>query len=168
MKPTIQLSPFRLEPSEWSKLIFMLGFRPPFTRLLVAVIMVVVGCQALVPASFPYSIFGGLTFIGFLLLVRYAGLNTMARNPLNHTLWNSRQVEFDDYEFRTSSSDGTNSQIPFRNIVKCQEFRGYYLLYLTLYQFMAIPVSAFRAAADEAAFRENFVQLGLLKPRPSK
>ena len=154
MQETIQLENYRLEPSEWAKVMYTYGLRKQMIRLIYPLAALGVGMVLMVPGQ-PVAILAGvLGFTALILLLRWNNIRQSLRNPMNRAVWSNRQVEFDASELRAALSDGTRSIIPIRNFVQFGEHAGYLFLYLSAIQYVPIPLTAFKTKSDEAALRE--------------
>jgi len=164
METPIQLENYRLEPNQWAKDMYWFNLPKQMTRFSIPLFVGAALLSILTPEQTPYFAAGAVGIFVMVPLIRYQKLRESIKDPFNKAAWANRQMEFDDFEIRVATSDGTRSQVPIRNFVSCTEYRGYYILYLTRIMMWGIPKTAFRRPEDERVFRETLVSYNLLKP----
>ena len=166
MDGLIKLNPFALEPEAYRGFLFRYKIGALIPQFFVIVLLAVL--EFIITQNVLASV-GLAVYLEFLsILSRWSTVRKAVRNPLNRGLWTNRMVEFDSNTLWMASSNGTSSQVPFRNFGKVDLFGGYFLLYLTTVQIITIPENAFRSESDKKAFVDILNQNNLLKQNSKK
>ncbi len=162
MEEPTRLELFSLDSNTFRRDMFIYGLWKSFL-FQVVVVTLICFIEHVITQNWTGTCFLWIYLLGLGLLSRWSSLRQFAMSRLNREVWSSRQVEFDDEIYRSSSSSGTAIQVPFRNIVKVTEFRGYYLLFQSTVNVIYLPKQAFHLPSDEQRFRQCLFKYNLIK-----